>query len=216
MRYTGVMEPPVVTLINKGGRPRKYGTPEEKKIAAAMARIARREAEAKVQRKVAEKLYPEPPVVPPAAAPADLNAAIAKAVEGLDIEDARFVTDVCGGVPYNDAYLRSHPAITAGSAKTGGLRKMAEPAVAAAMAEVRRALAATASYGFMEFMAEMDKAMVFAQRTNNATALVRAIELRGKATGSLSDRPVGAASTGFTLNIVGVDSPAIEVERIGD
>lgn len=189
---------------NKGGRPRKYQSLGEVKAA--------RKAQA-AEKHIAKLLAPGPAPIASGAATA-LQADIAAAVAGLNIPDAAFVSALCGGVSQAKAYMTAHPGTSATSARNLGAVKAAEPKVAVAIAAVKDALAAAAEYSFVSFMAEMDAAIVFAQETKNATAYVRAVELKGKSVGHLSDKPQGGASAGFTLQIVGINPPDIALEPL--
>jgi hypothetical protein len=194
------MEEPVITpLPSRGGRPKKYATHEEKKEAAKAMRTAKRHAKLNAQ-----ELIPLPPL-PAASAPVDLQTAIARATAPLSVPDAMFVGALCSGQNPTEAYRLAHPATDGGN----GPKHALLPPIVKALAEVKQALAATAAYDFNAFMAEMDRAIAFSHATRNATAMVRAVELKGKATGSLSDKPAGGAGSGFTLNIIGIDNPAI-------
>lgn len=202
------MDEPVVTpLPSRGGRPRKYNTEAEKRAAFAEARRKKRAAQLEAQ-----DLPPLPPIAP-ASGPVDLQTAIAMACAKLNVADAMFVSAVCSGKTQTEAYKLAHPAVSESSASTNSSKTAALPHIAKALAEVRQALAANVAYDFNAFMAEMDRAIAFAHATRNATAMVRAVELKGKATGSLSDKPLGQPGNGFTLNIIGVESPPT-AERI--
>lgn len=72
--------------------------------------------------------------------------------------------------------------------KQGGTQLLAKPAVAAAVKAVRAEMARRAEYGMDRLIAELDEAAAFAISTENATALVRARELKGKALGLLVDK----------------------------
>jgi hypothetical protein len=63
-----------------------------------------------------------------------------------------------------------------------------QPDVAAALKAVRAEMARRAEYGMDRLIVELDEAAQFAIKTENATALVRARELKGKALGLLVDR----------------------------
>lgn len=81
-----------------------------------------------------------------------------------------------------------------------------KPLVAAAIDAARALAAARAGYGHATLMAELGEAMAFALKTDNAAAYVRAIELRGKATGLLVDRlDARVAVGGFVLNVHGLE-----------
>lgn len=57
-----------------------------------------------------------------------------------------------------------------------------------ALERVRNELAQTTQYNGERAMAEAEKAMAFAERTDNANAMVRAIELRARISGVLRDK----------------------------
>ena len=57
-------------------------------------------------------------------------------------------------------------------------------------------------------MAELDAAVAFAIKTENATAYVRAVELKGKASGHIVDRvDQRNVTAGFQIQIAGVEPP---------
>jgi len=72
--------------------------------------------------------------------------------------------------------------------KQAGTQLLNVPAVAAAVVKVRAEMARRAEYGMDRLITELDEAAAFAISTENATALVRARELKGKALGLLVDR----------------------------
>lgn len=63
-----------------------------------------------------------------------------------------------------------------------------QPDVAAALKAVRAEMAKRAEYGMDHLIVELNEAAAFAIETENATALVRARELKAKALGLLVDR----------------------------
>jgi hypothetical protein len=67
-------------------------------------------------------------------------------------------------------------------------RLLRQPEVAAALKAVRAEMARRAEYGQDQLIAELDEAAEFAIKTENATALVRAREMKGKVLGLLMDR----------------------------
>ena len=160
------------------------------------------------------------PAAPPGERPLPqaTQAAIAEATAKLSIVDAAFVLNLASGLGAGEALARANPRLTEKSAKTMGAKKLRNsPELQTAVAAVKAAMAAKAQYDFAELMRELDDAMVFAKATRNATALVRAVELRGKASGNLADKPAGGAGSGFTLNIVGLDVPeSVTVERVDE
>jgi len=200
---------PVVTTINRGGRPRKYHTEEQRKEGLKRA---------KEKHRLAKLTTPLPEIEPDPVLPetTDLQAAILKACVGLDLQATTFVTAVCSGQTLAAAYKRARPEVSDASVSTAGPRYAARPEIAKAIAAVKAALALNVAYDFNRFMREMDQAMVFAKQTRNATAYVRAVELRGKSTGHLADKPQAGGSGGFTLVIGGIDSPLATAERIDD
>jgi hypothetical protein len=67
--------------------------------------------------------------------------------------------------------------------------------------------AAKAGYDVHMMFAELGRGMEFAIATENATAFVRAVELRGKLTGILVDRiDARVAVGGFVLNVHGLNA----------
>ena len=216
--YNKIMEEEQLPKRNLGGRPRKYHTPEE----AAAAREARRKELYAIKRGLAPGLEASAPapIAPPAERPLPqgTQAAIAEATAKLSIVDAAFVLGLASGLSPSEALARANPRLAVKSAKTMGAKKLRNSQdLQKAVGAVKAALAVKAQYDFDEFIAELDRAVEFATRTNNATAYVRAVELKGKSTGHLADRPAGNAGSGFTLNIVGLDVPAnATVERLDE
>jgi len=86
------------------------------------------------------------------------------------------------------------------------------PEVAAALATVRAAMAERARYGMDRLVADLDSAMEFARATENANALARCLELKGKALGLLVDRmDLRVQQVPFRFVIAGIDErPPIE------
>jgi hypothetical protein len=76
----------------------------------------------------------------------------------------------------------------AGFGAQRGRKVSKRPAVAEAIRVVRAELARRATYDLDKLVADLDAAADFAVATENATALVRARELKGKALGLLMDR----------------------------
>jgi len=189
---------------NKGGRPKKYQTLAEAKLARKAKAVEKRLA----------ALQPAAPTLPsPTLTP--LQASITAAVSALNIPDAAFVTALCGGMTQAKAYRTAHPGCSVSSSAGAGASKAAEPKIAQAIADVKEAMAAAAEYSFVAFIAEMDQAILFAQQTRNATAYVRAVELKAKSTGHLSDKPTGGTE-GFVLQIMGIATPGLPLEAEHD
>jgi hypothetical protein len=79
---------------------------------------------------------------------------------------------------------------------------------------IRGDLAKRAAYNFDKFMNELDKAIDFAINTKNATAYVRAVELKGKSSGHLVERvDQRVAQAGYALVIQGVEPPKTVIEQ---
>jgi hypothetical protein len=228
-RYAGGMTdeipapPPVKTRV---GRKQKYFTPEEKREAARRnrERFKARHGQPASARRAGKMAPPDPgtpaailaaaPVaaVPGAPLPTVIREAVAKAVVKLSVVDAAFVMGICSGLSPREALQKAKPSIKSPAYAAAKLRN--SPELQAAVEQVKQALATEMAYDFRAFTQELDSASEFARRTSNATALVRAIELKGKATGHLADKPV-APSAGFHLYIAGVDAPpALTVERV--
>ncbi len=120
-------------------------------------------------------------------APVPVTEADVAALTGLRLpRHQRFVAFYCAGATAAEAMVainsRTHnPAQSARQL----LRK---PAIAQAVKTIREAMAKRAQYGQDDLVGELDAAAGFARETKNATAYVRAIELKGKALGLLVDR----------------------------
>ena len=79
------------------------------------------------------------------------------------------------------------------------------PKIAAAVAAMRAEVAERAGYTVERCMAELEQGMSFALKTENASAYVRAVELRAKLTGILVDRVDMRAVVGtFAINVIGL------------
>jgi hypothetical protein len=78
-------------------------------------------------------------------------------------------------------------------------RLLKTPAVVAALKGVRAEMARRAEYGMDRFITEIDEAAEFAIKTENATALVRARELKAKALGLLVERIDARVAVGFSV-----------------
>jgi hypothetical protein len=83
------------------------------------------------------------------------------------------------------------------------------PKVRAAVDAIRAEVAAAASYSVERCMAELEAAMTFAKATDNASAFVRAVELRGRLSGVLVDKlDARVALGGFVLHVHGLHAEA--------
>lgn len=105
---------------------------------------------------------------------------------------------------------RTAAAIAAGyaprRADNAGYRLSHIPAIAEAVKAVRRALAERSRYTLDSLIAELDEAAEFARQTENAAALVRAREMKGKAMGLIVDRlDARVQAVPFRIAIGGID-----------
>jgi phage terminase small subunit len=79
------------------------------------------------------------------------------------------------------------------------------PAVMEAVASVRKAVAETAKYDTEKAMEEARKSMEFARETGDASAMVKAIELRAKLMGLLTIKQDVRHEVGFKVRIGGIE-----------
>lgn len=157
-------------------------------------------------------LLGDPPGKPPveeASALAPQSAEVQQALAKLAPKKAQFVLNVCAGMVPADALMRAGWECTrAVATSTAGRLLREDDAVKDAIAVIKADMAKRAEYDFQKFMAEMDDAMTFARDTKNATALVRAIELKGKASGHIVERvDQRNVNAGFQIQIEGVAPP---------
>ena len=108
---------------------------------------------------------------------------------------------------------RTAAAIEAGyapkRADNAGYRLRHTPAIDKAIQAVRRALAERSQYSLDKLVKELDEAAEFARATENAAALVRARELKGKAMGLIVDRlDARVQAVPFRIAISGIDDEA--------
>lgn len=138
-----------------------------------------------------------------------LSAEVQQALAKLPTKKAAFVLNVAAGMLPADALLKAgwdQKRTTAGSTASRMLRE--DEAVKDAVAAIKADMAKRAEYDFDKFIDEMNDAMDFAKKTSNATALVRAIELKGKASGHIVERVDSRVQTaGFSLVVAGVAPP---------
>lgn len=110
------------------------------------------------------------------------------------------------------AYLKSGNAIQAaretGYSPTYAGSLILVPAVATAIDAARKAVATRAEYNLETAMGELAEGIAFAKTTENATAYVRAVELRAKLAGLMIERIDQRQVGGFTIRISGVDDEA--------
>lgn len=137
------------------------------------------------------------------------SAEVQQALNKLPTKKARFVLNVAAGKPPADALLDAgwHCARTTATSTAGRMLREDE-AVKDALNLIKADLAKRAEYSFNAFIDEMNSAMEFAKSTKNATALVRAIELKGKASGHIVERVDSRTqAVGFSLVVAGVAPP---------
>lgn len=146
---------------------------------------------------------------------AEVQAALAK----LKPVHAKFAVNLAAGMVPADAYFEAMGGKSKANRNTltshAGRLLRGSPEIQDAINLMKAELAKKAEYSFNAFMEEMDAAMQFARDTKNATALVRAIELKGKASGHIVDRvdqKVSGAG-GFSLVVAGVAPPRVVSEQ---
>lgn len=94
------------------------------------------------------------------------------------------------------------------SAKGAAYRLLKEKEIQEVIAECRRIMAQNCGYNVEAAMAEFEEAIAFAKATKNATAYVRALELKAKLSGLL-DKPEQQQSSSLYIVIHdGPDEPA--------
>lgn len=148
---------------------------------------------------------PESPPLPP------LSAEVQQALTQLPSRKAAFVLNVASGMIPTDALLKAGWDMKRSVAGATASRLLsADPLVKDALAVIKADMAQRAEYDFNKFMGEMNEAMQFAKDTKNATALVRAIELKGKASGHIVERvDQRNVNAGFSIQIAGVEPPKV-------
>lgn len=97
------------------------------------------------------------------------------------------------------------PDATYGKAKVTGHRLSQQPEVKKILAETRLAIVEKVKYTAIEAMREAEESIKFARETENASAMVKAVELRSKLMGLLVDKIDLRASVGFKVAISGID-----------
>ena len=149
---------------------------------------------------------PPPKNVP---APSQHSAEVQQALAALPTKKAKFVLNVAAGMVPADALVEAGWECSRKTAtSTAGRLLREDEQVKDALNIIKADLALRAEYSFNSFIAEMDSAMEFARETKNATALVRAIELKGKASGHIDERvDQRNMNAGFQLMVTGVEPP---------
>lgn len=151
----------------------------------------------------------EGPKEPESQALPTLSAEVQQALAKLPTKKSAFVLNVAAGMLPADALLKAGWDMKRTTAQSTASRMLREDdAVKDAVAAIKADMAKRAEYDFDKFMAEMNEAMTFAKDTKNATALVRAIELKGKASGHIVERvDQRTQASGFSLVVAGVAPP---------
>lgn len=126
----------------------------------------------------------------------------------LSINETRFIGGILGGLNATEVYRKVYKATckTDNAARSGAYRLLNKvPHVMAELERRRKELAKKADYDFDKCHKELGEAIEFATATNNATARVRAIELRAKLSGILVERQDTRNVSSFNLHINGID-----------
>lgn len=100
------------------------------------------------------------------------------------------------------------------SARQIGSKLLKDPLVRAEVDRLRAEVREQGKYNLEKAMKECEDAMAFAKRTDNATALVRAVELRSKLSGLLDLKIDVKATSGFQIVFAGIDEPVRNVSPI--
>lgn len=99
-------------------------------------------------------------------------------------------------------------AIDAGYTATNAIQTASEllrnnPVIKQAIEEAKNSLREGAKYNYEKAMAEADACIEFARQTENANAMVKAMELKAKLTGLLVEK-LDVRQVGFQINISGI------------
>lgn len=103
------------------------------------------------------------------------------------------------------AYMRAYET-AAGDVTSRASRLLNHPAVKAELAKRQDKIRGETEYTVRKGMEELDEAMQFARETDNATAYVKAVELRGKLNGLYVEKHEHFGN-GLTLQIGGIAPP---------
>ena len=141
------------------------------------------------------------------------NQAVENAIGALvglrSIRQQKFVSCYLASIDAKGQHNGAEAARLAGYAATTAnreaVRLLKMPTIKAAVDAVRSATAATTMYSQATAMLELDEAMTFAKKTDNASAFVRSVELRARIAGVLVDRlDARLAIGGFVINVHGL------------
>lgn len=100
------------------------------------------------------------------------------------------------------------------SARQIGTKILKDPLVRAEVDRIRAEVRESGKYNLEKAMKECEDAMAFAKRTDNATALVKAVELRSKLSGLMDLKIDLKTSGGFQIVFAGINEPARDVKPI--
>lgn len=113
-----------------------------------------------------------------------------------------FATALAAGASQADAARSA--GYSGKNARGQGYKLMSDPRVKALVEQLQAELRARTQYTAEKAMDEAEEALNKARTTDNATAMVSAVQLRAKISGLLVDR-VDARVASFAVNIVGID-----------
>jgi phage terminase small subunit len=169
--------------------------------------------EKNITQKEADALLGTTPTAPDINQPQQFSAEVQAALAKLNPRKAQFVLNVISGLNQTEALIQAGWKCSRKVANSTASHLLREDEdVRAAMDILRLDMVKRAEYSFDKFMNELNDSIAFARATKNATALVRAVELKGKASGHIVDRvDTRNLNAGFSINIRGVDDekPAV-------
>lgn len=122
----------------------------------------------------------------------------------------KFINGVCAGKTQKAAAIEA--GYPAGRAQKTGNRLMHNPKIRAEIAKTREKIREVTLYDAQAAVTELDDAIKFARESDNATAVMRGIELKAKLHGLLVDKVDQRISGGgFSINISGIGAPKEKV-----
>lgn len=119
----------------------------------------------------------------------------------LTAQHVQFVAGIMAGKTQKQA------AIDAGFGTQAGAKLMKQDKIKQEIARQADLMRQKTGYDAAAMMAELDKAIAFAEETENAGAMTKAIELKGKLHGLLIERVDQRQVASFTINIEGIEPP---------
>lgn len=125
----------------------------------------------------------------------------------------RFVAAYLSGLSANKAAIQA--GYPPASARTRGAELLAEnelvkAEIAAATAEIRK----TANWDAQRAMEELDAAIRLAENTKQTSTIAKCLELKMKLCGLLLEKNPNGGSASFSINIMGLDTPAPPVTTV--